>query len=166
VLDLQSLEVDSLERETVWILDPAVDLAATDVKQWFETGEGYILKPKQEASVITYRALDSRARREASAQAYGINELVRSNIEDLDKHAMAGECTRFGLVSIKGFEKALKRRRYHGVNGLRDDVLAGLAGMVCQNEEDLGGVAGVPSQFNLQDWLGGLIAVNTFRGGE
>jgi hypothetical protein len=157
----QELEIESTVKETVWIMDPAVDLEATDIREWYDTGEGYVLKRGQEASVIRYRSLDPRQQREAGAQAYDLNQLAKQNIEDLDKHALAGECARFGVVSIKGID--LKRRRYHGITGLRDDAMVKLARLTFDNKKDLGGVEGLPSNTSLQDWIGGLIALNTFR---
>jgi len=158
------LELEAKVHETVWIRDPAFDIDSTDIHRWYETGEGYVIKPKEKASMIQWRTLEPLEKRQAMINAWDIGKGIARDGGSVPHHALAKECARFGIISFDGLR--LDRTRFNGVLGLSDHSLAKLTAKLFQveNGKELGGDA-LPERFWMLDWLGGLISVDTFRNG-
>lgn len=163
MLDLEKLDFEAEVKETVWLDDPAVDLERTDVKQWFETGEGFALKPQEKATVIKWRALEPDERFEAGA----MSDLRRGANGELDPFSTTRyhrNAARFGLVSVEGGR--LGRTHHHGVLGLDDRTMSKLSRMVITSPPPALQQCGIKTELRFLDWLGGLISAASFRDGS
>jgi hypothetical protein len=158
MLEVKSLNLEPCIKETVWIGDPAVDLDNTNVDLWIETGEGYSIKPGMQPSLIRYRALNSLELK---------NTLQASSVFFMNQ---ANECVRYGLVSIEGMK--LHRTIIGGIGCLDNHSLLVLKHPLNVNKVtnllfESFGIDKVEASdrvgdTSLLEWLGGLIARDTF----
>lgn len=147
MLDAKALEVDAAPRETYWPLDPDVDLAASDVAEWFRTGDGLVVQSKGRPSVIRWRPL--------TLPEQGLVASAMRSAATSDGYAMSILCVSHGLISIDGIQLETEAvptgRRLRPQSVAKFEQLAG-------EIEGLGYVSPIV-------WLGGLVATASFRRG-
>jgi hypothetical protein len=156
------LEPEALE--TAWIGDDAIDLSASDIDRWCETGDPSVLVARAggEIARIRYRALTDRE----------VAMLPRSDGDDHGLHPQWFlEAARYGIVSVDGI--SLRRRRSGGVVGLADASLDMLAAQYAPIPLVLAlwaihGDGPRPDSaerisVSLAEWLGVRVLAETFR---
>ena len=163
MLDAKRFEVDRRVRTTHWPLDPAIDLAASDLAAWFETGDGLIVREHMQPAAIEWRPLNAVERGEVQAAisrgigAYGVGLMT---------------CA-YGLLRVDGI--AFQHERPDGVRRITADTLAlfeelgeiipgvrrkdGSGAEILDDEGKPLDAFVIPTQ-----WLGGLIDRASFRG--
>lgn len=142
MIDARKLDLEVAPRETYWPLDPAIDIAASDVDLWHETGDGLVCHDKQKASKIRWRPLtqlEQEAIYTSDVHGFGLLALICA-------HA---------LVSIEDVKLGWER-----VGVLRRLNAESLARF-----ENLGGEVPGRGRVSPIVWLGGLVSRASFRPG-
>jgi hypothetical protein len=149
MIDATLLDVDIKPRETMWPLDPDVDLGASDVQSWLRTGDGLVPRQLGHPSIIKWRPLT------LPEQGCIFSALKTGGGAASDEYSMSVLCVAYGLVSVEGLkletEAAPTGRKLKALSVARFEKLAG-------NVDGLGYMSPIM-------WLGGLIAQASFRHG-
>lgn len=162
--------LESLERKTVWIGDPAIDVKRSDVARWAETGDVEALVPLEgkAPTLITWRLLEEDDRDSLPAVAiHGVPEHLRAAV-------------RIGLIDIEGYDlnrsildrtgkmvvpaprlRALARMRATVPYGRTYDRWQ-TAELGRDSDDDTLALVG---EISLVRWLGALILAESFRHG-
>jgi len=146
MLDKTIFEVDLKPRETSWALDPAVDLGASDLAEWQETGGGLVARPGETMSKIRWRPLTLPEQSHITLQTQDGGR---------DGYGLLVLAVAHGLLSIDG----LRVRTDPVPTGRRASV-----DTIASFERLRGEVPGVGVMSPIA-WLGGLIIKASFRDG-
>lgn len=161
-MDLERFNATPEAKRTVWLEDPAVDVAASDVREWFDTGEGYQLLAKQEPSWIRWRPLGPDEGMEAALMSGAIKDADFASDEDrvmwLARHYR--NSARFGLVEFTGLE--FRHCYINGVRCLDDSTMLKLSRIKMKAPSIYEG----RGELRFLTWIGGLISRSSFRDDE